>query len=128
MVMAHHTGFPILGKYFGFTACSLFFVISGYGLTKSMNNKEWNNVHLIKSLKKLISPYLLFWGLSIVSLALFKYISIDNLFEFLTFGFPNLTGWFYRTIIVLYIVYFFVRKLKKFPHPDCQCCFLSQYI
>lgn len=51
MVMAHYTGFPIWGKYFGFTVCSLFFVISGYGLTKSTNDNEWDNVHLTKSLK-----------------------------------------------------------------------------
>ena len=113
MVITHHLYVPIIGRYFGFTACALFFLISGYGLTKSMDNHEWDYNHLKNSVLKLLKPYLFFWLISISVLLIVKGLSSENLISFLTLGFPNLTGWFYRTIIAIYIINFFTRRIVR---------------
>lgn len=84
----------------GYLATGVFFMLSGYGLEKSFSKKEINKTLIVRNLKKLIFPYLY---------ACLIYVIITQ--EFSAFG----SGWFYKTILVIYLISFIVYKWVKSP-------------
>ena len=114
MVMLHHTGGEMFSTC-GFTACSIFFMISGFGMTLSMRKAEplqYN--YLWRSLNKLLKPFPFLWIVSLPIIICMGGGNFHHIKEFLSLGFPNLSGWFYREIVILYLMYFFVKKYIRY--------------
>ncbi len=93
----------------------VFLFLSGYGLTLSINRSVIDNKYIVRHLKGLLLPYLVFWFLYILTgMALGNFPASNNMLtEFLSFKMPYVDSWFLRTILVLYIIYLLLAKLSK---------------
>lgn len=112
--------FPYLSKYifipWGFMGTGLFFFLSGYGLFLSLRrNCPLDKSYIYKKLKMLLSPYVLCFALFVIALIICKYQLdlVKLLGDFLTLTLPTTKTWFYKVIIILYIVTFYIFKYTK---------------
>ena len=99
-----------LGR-FGVYGVDLFFVVSGYGLVKSVGKKRINGTFLWKRFKTVYLPYLLIVGLITV---------YDGGISGMTGWVSSLTGaeyWYIRNILVFYLAFYVVYRLS-----DCRVC------
>ena len=96
----------------GYWGTGVFFCLSGYGLTLSMNRSELNTAYLFRHLKKLFIPWFIYW--MFMSLAILivvpQKITSDFLTDFLQLGGPGTDLWFFRVIVILYIAYYILSK------------------
>ena len=94
-----------LGR-FGVYGVDLFFVVSGYGLVKSVGKKRINGTFLWKRFKTVYLPYLLIVGLITVYDG-----GISGMAGWVSF----LTGaeyWYIRNILVFYLAFYVVYRLS----------------
>lgn len=94
-----------LGR-FGVYGVDLFFVVSGYGLVKSVGKKRINGTFLWKRFKTVYLPYLLIVGLITV---------YDGGISGMTGWVSFLTGaeyWYIRNILVFYLAFYVVYRLS----------------
>ena len=94
-----------LGR-FGVYGVDLFFVVSGYGLVKSVGKKRINGIFLWKRFKTVYLPYLLIVGLIAV---------YDGGISGMTGWVSFLTGaeyWYIRNILVFYLAFYVVYRLS----------------
>lgn len=97
-----------LGR-FGVYGVDLFFVVSGYGLVKSVGKKRINGTFLWKRFKTVYLPYLLIVGLITVYDG-----GISGMAGWVSF----LTGaeyWYIRNILVFYLAFYVVYRLSDRP-------------
>lgn len=107
----HLSSILICGRY----ATGIFLFLSGYGLTLSIRNNEIDKGYVVKHLKNLLVPYVVFWLFYIIADCVINGFSISfNLYkEFLFLKMPYVDTWFFRTILGIYIVYFLWAKFCK---------------
>lgn len=94
-----------LGR-FGVYGVDLFFVVSGYGLVKSVGKKRINGTFLWKRFKTVYLPYLLIVGLIAV---------YDGGISGMTGWVSFLTGaeyWYIRNILIFYLAFYVVYRLS----------------
>ncbi len=104
---------------------SVFFLLSGYGLTKSSRTSNLPNTFLIKRLVKLFIPY---WLCEIIYLIFNCFSSVRPNVELnakniiasvFTLSEVVSFSWYVTATIFLYIVFFFTSKIKKSNHALC---------
>ena len=108
--LAYNTGGP---------AVSLFFLMSGYGLTVSAKTKgqKYVSSFLKKDLRKIVPPLIL---LTLLSLAIFWPLKgqpyIDSLFSNDRFNPPLYYSWFVYILLIFYVAFYIIyRFLRKTP-------------
>lgn len=102
--------------YFGAPAVSIFFFMSGFGLTVSTLTKGMKYVHtfLGKSMKKLLPPLLITSFIWIAISCIFLHGDIGSeLLGFITFNPPLAYSWFVYALILFYISFFIVYRFIK---------------
>ena len=97
---------------FGTMGCSVFFLLSGYGMYHSLSReKKPNCLYLSRRLWKLIKPYLFAFVLSAVCILLFLEIQDVQLKSVFTLSMPDGTDmWFFKTILANYILIFLLFR------------------
>lgn len=139
LVMFHHisqavgsanSGIFVLLENFGFALVAGFFFFSGYGLIKSMNQKEnYMKGFLAKRLPKILIPFYVCIFIYIIAGALCGRISFDlskaHATDSLTLGYVDLiraalgidllngSMWYIVEIVFLYIAFYIAYKLFK---------------
>ena len=99
----------------GFLGTGLFFFMSGYGLYHSMAFKEIISAsYLWKRLLKMWSVFIVAYILAVIPMVLNHEIFFwGGLFgDFLTLTIPPTTTWFFKVIVLTYIVTFLIFKLN----------------
>lgn len=96
-------------------ATGLFLFLSGYGLTLSIKRNKIDHNYISKHFRRLFYPYFIFWLFYIIVGLLHGGFRNDNdlLLEFLFLKMPNTDTWFFRTILVIYVLYFSLAKISK---------------
>lgn len=99
----------------GWIATGVFFFLSGYGLTLSIRKNNIDRTYIWTHLKRLLFPYLIFWGLYIITgLLVGHFPTEENLIvSFLSLKMPNADSWFFRTILVIYLLYMIIARFQK---------------
>lgn len=105
---------PYVGMFLapgGYLGTGLFFFMSGYGLYYSMSSrKELPYSYLWKRLYKMYSVYVIAFVLAVFPLVLRNECGGADLLNFITLTIPNTTSWFFKVIVVTYIVTFLVFR------------------
>lgn len=127
LIMFHHlvtssNNLPIIFepfKYIAFPLVSLFFFLSGFGLMESLKNKQYYLKNFFKKrICKLLIPYLIvviLFGIYIFIINNYS-IQIGDFIKNIILAKDIGPLWYMTTIIILYIIFFFVYKyldLKK---------------
>ena len=109
---------------FGFFAVAGFLFISGYGLTKSKNNKLSK---FIKKLLILIIPFILinFVFYLVLNLVGTKTTIMDTLKSLVNFYPIAYFSWYVVAIIIFYILFFITNKIFKKPLPIVIALFIE---
>ena len=98
---------------YGSLGCSLFFLLSGYGMWLSCSKKGKTDVpYLYRHLKKLIVPFLVAFVIAMAVLAV-RHKSIDAV-NVLTLNMPNgIDLWFFKMVFVNYVIVslLFMRRI-----------------
>lgn len=126
MIIIHHiyTNLGYVNSYirnfglgsWGYIATGTFFLLSGYGLTSSVQkqkieNKDW----LFKRLKKILLPY----GFVFVLYTTLQFILEDSVLSFsvlknfISLTVPGTTTWFLKVITVLYILFYIIFRSNR---------------
>lgn len=92
----------------GYLSTGTFFLLSGYGLTISLNKNSpihWN--YLINRISKMLYIFIFCYFICFICMLIcgfkFSYYSILN--DILTLSMPDSPTWFLKTIVLLYILY-----------------------
>lgn len=97
----------------GYLGTGLFFFMSGYGLYHSMAFKEILPAsYLWKRLLKMWSVFIVAYMLTSIPMMLNNEFGGGNLIDFLTLTIPHTTTWFFKVIVLTYIVTFLIFKLN----------------
>lgn len=97
----------------GYLGTGLFFFMSGYGLYHSMAFKKVLPAsYLWKRLLKMWSVFIVAYMLAVIPMMLNHEFGGGNLIEFLTLTIPHTTTWFFKVIVLTYIVTFVAFKLQ----------------
>lgn len=93
----------LLFSSFGYMGVSVFFMLSGYGLTCSVKkNAPITKTYIISHLTKLIEPFIYVWILDL----LFFYTSPnESLINLISLSLSNNELWFLKEIFILYLLY-----------------------
>lgn len=95
----------------GYLGTGLFFFMSGYGLYCSMScKKELPYSYLWQRLYKMFSVYIVAYILTVVPIVCQNEFRGEYLLDLFTLTIPNTTSWFFKVIIVTYIVTFLVFR------------------
>ena len=107
----HISGLLIGGR----LATGVFFFLSGYGLTLSMKRNNVDHSYIVRHLRHLLLPYLVFWTFYIVVGLLTRSLPTDISFfmQFFLLKMPYTDAWFFRTILGIYVVYFSLARVMK---------------
>lgn len=95
----------------GYLGTGLFFFLSGYGLYHSLSRQRPLAIsYLYTRLIKMLCVYVVAFVLCVF----LKWDTIDNfpLIDFLTLTIPGSTTWFFKVIIALYIIAYFIFKVN----------------
>lgn len=101
----------------GYMGVSVFFLLSGYGLTCSVQkNTPLSRSYLITHLAKLVEPFVFIW---ILDLIFFFTSARETFINLVTLSISNNDLWFLKEIFILYLLYllplyFFRPTAKKF--------------
>lgn len=101
----------------GCYATGIFLFLSGYGLTLSIRKNKIDKEYVVRHLKRLLVPYVIFWCFYIIVNMCIKctHASFFLYKEFFLLKLPYVDSWFYRTILGIYIIYFlWARYMKKY--------------
>lgn len=112
LVRYHLSSIWICGCY----ATGIFLFLSGYGLTLSIRNNKIDKGYVVRHLKNLLVPYVVFWCFYIIVDFCIKgfcapFNSVYK--EFLFLKMPYVDTWFFRTILGIYILYFLWARFRK---------------
>ena len=92
-------------------ASALFLFLSGFGMYFSINNaKKITYSYIKRKIQKLLYPFLYVWSVYILGFLLFdrQKFSWSLITDFLTFAVPYAETWFFREIVALYFLSFFI--------------------
>ncbi|MBR6902931.1 MAG: acyltransferase family protein, partial [Clostridia bacterium] len=110
-------GSPLL-TYIGYWATGLFFFISGYGNTLSMNKKNADEVSvrwLLKKVKKIYIPYFVGYWLCFIIKLFFSPENIPTIkkviIELIILDLPNMTIWFTKIILLCFLLHWIFEKV-----------------
>lgn len=108
IILSHLPGMKVLGVY-NYLPVAGFFFLSGYGLMmKSKSNSKYN---LLKSILKIYIPYMV---ATIIYTIIFNNYNLLMLLEQITLIKVDLPyGWYIRTQIILYIIWFIANNSKN---------------
>lgn len=103
----------LLGRY----ATGIFFFLSGYGLTLSLDRNDVSHTYITRHLRNLLLPYLIFWLFYFTTGLCVGHFATDAplLKEFLSLKMPGVDTWFFRTILAIYLIYMVAARFAK-PH------------
>ncbi len=94
----------------------VFFFLSGFGLFHTLNRVSGIDAsYILAKAERLLKPYLIYWVIEVLVLALFNRAELTpHLFrEFFTFSIhPDVENWFFKVIVIAYIVTIFLFKCK----------------
>ena len=124
----------ILLSNLGNMGCAVFFLLSGYGLSCSVEkNFPISISYVYKHLIKLLEPFLFIWLIDTFFVHYLDSISITNLF---TLSIYSNQYWFLKEILLLYIIFLCPCVLcEKITHPPkndyiannpCSCFYYPQ--
>lgn len=121
----HIAGLLICGR----LATGIFFFLSGYGLTLSIQRNSIDRSYVVRHLRHLLLPYLIFWIFYIVVGLLTQTLPTDISFytAFFFLRMPYVDAWFFKTIIGIYIVYFFLARFVKARAGICISIIIIVY-
>ena len=95
----------------GYLGTGLFFFLSGYGLYHSLSRqKHLNFSYLYTRIIKMLCVYVVAFGIC-VSLK-WGILEKSSLIDFLTLTIPGTTTWFFKVILALYIITFYMFKIN----------------
>lgn len=108
IILSHLPGMKVLGAY-NYLPVAGFFFLSGYGLMmKSKSNSKYN---LLKSILKIYIPYMF---ATIIYTIIFNNYNLLMLLKQITLIKVDLPyGWYIRTQIILYIIWFIANNSKN---------------
>lgn len=108
----YHLGFLLESGRF---ATGVFLFLSGYGLTLSIKRNIIDGSYIRRHLQKLLLPYFTFWMFYFLIGFLCGFPSTQNniCIDFIFLKMPNVDTWFFRTILVLYVLYFSLARYLK---------------
>lgn len=108
IILSHLPGMKVLGVY-NYLPVAGFFFLSGYGLMmKSKSNSKYN---LLKSILKIYIPYMV---ATIIYTIIFNNYNLLMLLKQITLIKVDLPyGWYIRTQIILYIIWFIANTSKN---------------
>lgn len=108
IILSHLPGMKVLGAY-NYLPVAGFFFLSGYGLMmKSKSNSKYN---LLKSILKIYIPYMV---ATIIYTIIFNNYNLLMLLKQITLIKVDLPyGWYIRTQIILYIIWFIANNSKN---------------
>lgn len=108
IILSHLPGMKVLGAY-NYLPVAGFFFLSGYGLMmKSKSNSKYN---LLKSILKIYIPYMF---ATIIYTIIFNNYNLLMLLKQITLINVDLPyGWYIRTQIILYIIWFIANNSKN---------------
>lgn len=108
IILSHLPGMKVLGAY-NYLPVAGFFFLSGYGLMmKSKSNSKYN---LLKSILKIYIPYMV---ATIIYTIIFNNYNLLMLLKQITLINVDLPyGWYIRTQIILYIIWFIANNSKN---------------
>ena len=87
-------------------ATGVFFFLSGYGITLSMGRNTVGGAYLWRHLLRLLLPYLIFWAAyAAAGLVVRGTLDAALMLDFVSLKMPFVDAWFFRTILVVYVVY-----------------------
>lgn len=121
MIVIHHV-FLLWGAKnhittsWGFLGTGMFFLLSGYGLYVSLENKKLEFSWIVQKSKKMLFPFTFAFFVYIILLPFYNYegLSCSLIVDFFTLRIPNTTTWFLKAILLLYfITYIAFSKLQK---------------
>lgn len=125
MVMMSHY-YPLLGLTysdgvisfclnFGYMGVAIFFLLSGYSVMISKNNKSnYLKGFLANRLLRLYVPFLIVFILNFfVLLITGKEVKIEDILMFPIMSLPNTLNWYLKIQLGLYILFFIIAKLIK---------------
>lgn len=96
--LCHNSLFNYFINSVGYWATGCFFLLSGYGLNSSLKTKKLNGSYVFKHILNLLLPYLYALVLSFILSGDLSMLS---------------KGWFYKTILVVYLLSFAVYYFTK---------------
>lgn len=101
----------------GYFATGIFFCLSGYGITRSMQQHGVNGAFVWRHIRKLLLAYGVFWLFYVLLAVIFgrELPLVEWVWRFLTLRFPLADAWFFRTIVLLYLCYFALMRLTSKP-------------
>lgn len=99
----------------GTFASAVFFFLSGYGLTISLESNSIDSNYLQRRFSRLFAPYLFFWIFYLTSFAIFRPSDVYAGWgkDFLCLKMPEADTWFFRVILCSSAVYIFLYKYAK---------------
>ncbi len=109
----------------GTYATGIFFLLSGYGLTLSLQRNTVDASYLRARLSRLLVPYVVFY---LCYFALdFRHFS-TLLPAFLTLSMPQADAWFFKTILALYVLYISLAMWNKRLAPIVVSVGIAAYV
>lgn len=114
----------------GTIATGVFFFLSGYGLTFSMQHKTIDSEYLSKHFMRLIIPYLIFWAFYIFAFCAFKPsgVRLTWIFDFFLLKMPEADTWFFRIILCCYALYIPLTRYFKTHSTTIMSVLVLTYI
>lgn len=99
----------------GTFATGIFFFLSGYGLTLSLERNSIDSRCLRRRLSRLFIPYLFFWAFYTASFAVFNPSAVTYgwITDFLSLKMPEADTWFFRVIVCCCTIYMSLYKYVR---------------
>jgi hypothetical protein len=103
-------------EYWGGMGVGIFLFLSGYGLFLSLNKKtSIDRPYIVAKIKRLFEPFVIYWIVELLVLLVFNRaeIGLQLVKEIATLSIhPNIENWFFKVIVVVYIVTFCLFRWK----------------
>lgn len=108
IILSHLPGMKLLSVY-NYLPVAGFFFLSGYGLmSKSINNSKYD---FKKSLIKIYIPYIIATFIYVILFSNYDFIKVIKELFLINIDLPY--GWYIRTQIIIYIIWFLANKIKN---------------
>ena len=97
----------------GYLSTAVFFLLSGYGLSFSINKNGISYRYVLTHLLKLLLPFVFIWLIDTICQIFTDGDQFNQVFNLLTLSISRNNYWFLKIIFVLYVTVFLVHKYIK---------------
>ena len=112
----------------GYLSTAIFFFISGYGNSLSINKKNPNFRWILKKISKIYIPFFVIYWLYFISNCIFYPEKIPAFREIIqdifTISLPNEVSWFPKIIVLCFILHFLSKKAFS-NNKTLQCIMIT---